>query len=70
MSKYKQSKKVAFAKGYLTGVDHALNLKDMDHSSVRGSARRGYRKGIKHGTYQVRQRTTYRSNRQYDDDDE
>ena len=59
MASYKESKRTAFAKGYLTGLDHAKTTKDIQHYSVSYSARRGYRKGMNHGRYQIKQKSTY-----------
>lgn len=59
MGKYKESKNKAFAKGYVTGLDHAKTLKDARHRSVGEAAKRGYSKGMKHGRYFVKQRQIY-----------
>lgn len=59
MGKYSQSKRSAFAKGYLTGLDHAKTTKDVNRFSVSYAARSGYRKGINHGRYQIKQRSRY-----------
>ena len=59
MGKYSNSKRSAFAKGYLTGLDHAKTTKDIGHYSVSYAARHGYRKGINHGRYQNKQKANY-----------
>lgn len=61
MGKYKESKKKAFARGYVTGLDHAKTLKDAQHRPVGEAAKRGYSKGMKHGRYIIKQRNTYKS---------
>lgn len=61
MAKYKESKKKAFARGYVTGLDHAKTLKDAHHRPVGEAAKRGYSKGMKHGRYIIKQRNTYNS---------
>lgn len=59
MNKYSNSKKAAFAKGYMTGLDHARTLKDVEKYPVGKAARNGYKKGINHGRYQVKQKNIY-----------
>lgn len=52
----KQSRKKAYATGYLTGRSHYRQLKDSNRITVRGSARRGYRRGLKDAHYEAEQR--------------
>lgn len=52
----KTSRKKAYAKGYLTGRDHYRQINDSDHITVRGSARRGYRKGLSDAHFEAKQR--------------
>lgn len=55
-SPIKHSKKVAYAKGYFTGKDHYRQLKDSSKITVRGSAKRGYRRGLHDAHFEYKQR--------------
>lgn len=62
MAEYKQRKKLgpsrkkAYARAYLTGKDHYRQFEDSKHMTVRGSARCGYRKGLKDAHFEAKQR--------------
>lgn len=53
----KMSRKKAYAKAYLTGRDHYKQFGDADKTSVRCSARRGYRKGLRDANFEAKQRS-------------
>ena len=59
----KTSKKRAYAKGYLAGIDHSRQLSNIHKLTVSGSAKRGYSKGLKHGTYQKKQKMIVKAQR-------
>lgn len=50
------SRRKAYAKGYLTGRDHYRQIEDSSRFTVRGSARRGYRKGLADAHREYKQR--------------
>ena len=50
------SRKKAYARAYLTGRDHYRQFEDSDRMTVRGSARCGYRKGLKDAHFEAKQR--------------
>lgn len=52
----KTSRKKAYAKGYLTGRDHYKQINESDHITVRGSARRGYKRGLSDAHREAKQR--------------
>lgn len=47
----------AYAKAYVTGRDHYRQLGDSDRITVRGSARLGYKKGLKDAHFEAKQRS-------------
>ncbi len=53
---YKQSRRTAYARAYFTGKDHYKKNRDSDRCSVRGAARRGYRKGMSDAHFEHKQR--------------
>ena len=56
MAKYTKSKREAYARGYFAGKDHYKQNKDSDHVTVRGSAKRGYRRGLHDAHFEYKQR--------------
>lgn len=59
LKQIKKSRKAAYARAYLTGRDHYKHLQHSDHISVRGSAKRGYRRGLKDAHFEAKQRRRY-----------
>lgn len=57
----RSSRKRAYAKGYLTGLNHGKTMKDTKYWDVRSSARRGYRKGLNTAHFENKQRQRYKS---------
>ena len=57
----RNSRKRAYAKGYLTGLQHGRTMTDSRYYGVRYSARRGYRKGLNTAHFENKQRQTYRN---------
>ena len=55
-SSVKQSRKKAYAKAYFTGKDHYRQFSDAGKCTVRGSARRGYRRGLQDAHFEHKQR--------------
>lgn len=52
----KTNRKKAYARAYLTGRAHYSQFGDSDRTTVRCSAKRGYRKGLKDAHYEAKQR--------------
>lgn len=57
----KESRRKAFARGYFTGKDHYKQNEDSDRMTVRGAARRGYRKGMNDAHFEAKQRQKLKS---------
>lgn len=55
-SSVKQSRKKAYARAYFTGRDHYRQFSDASKITVRGSARRGYRRGLQDAHFEHKQR--------------
>ena len=53
----KMSRKKAYAKAYLTGRAHYKQFSDSEKITVRCSAKRGYRKGLKDANFEAKQRS-------------
>lgn len=56
MANYTKSKREAYARAYFTGKDHYKQNKDSVRMTVRGAARRGYRKGMSDAHFEAKQR--------------
>lgn len=55
-SSTRKSKRKAYATAYFTGKAHYRDFSDSNKLAVRGSAKRGYRRGLRDAHFEYKQR--------------